>query len=248
MYANKYIAINVQFMNNNMEVIIYTLAVKDTNANHSSESIKKIVCDVLDGYGLKKEHILAIVTDNASNMISTIKKINQSVTKYQLNDSDEDTIDVSTSSASEDYDPEPDESYRNPDFSDEFYFSLDTTVIDSRIHHMQCAVHTLQSAICDALNGRYASKLIGIVRSIAIRARNLKIDAILKRSVKIGAIIDQSTRWGSTYLMIERIFQLKFILSDMANPDLRKSDAHWEQMENLKEILPYPFLVTKKLN
>ena len=70
-----YIAINVQFMNNNMEVIIYTLAVKDTNANHSSESIKKIVCYVLDGYGLKKEQILAIVTDNASNMISTIKKI-----------------------------------------------------------------------------------------------------------------------------------------------------------------------------
>ena len=69
-----YIAINVQFMNNNMEVIIYTLAAKDTNANHSSESIKKIVCDALDGYGLKKEQILAIVTDKASNIISTIKK------------------------------------------------------------------------------------------------------------------------------------------------------------------------------
>ena len=48
----------VQFMNNNVEVIIYTLAVKDTNANHSSESIKKIVCDVLDRYDLKKEQIL----------------------------------------------------------------------------------------------------------------------------------------------------------------------------------------------
>ena len=69
-----YIAINVQFMNNNIEVIIYTLAVKETNVNHSSKSIKKIVCDVLDRYGLKKEQILAIVTDNASNMISTIKK------------------------------------------------------------------------------------------------------------------------------------------------------------------------------
>ena len=77
-----YIAINIQFMNNNMEAVIYTLAVKDTKANHSSESIKKIVCYVLDGYGLKKEQILAIVTDNASNMTSTIKKINQSVTKY----------------------------------------------------------------------------------------------------------------------------------------------------------------------
>ena len=89
-------------------------------------------------------------------MISTIKKINQSVTEYQLDDSDEDTIDVSTSSASEDYDPEPDESYRNPNFSDKLDFSLDTLVIDSRIHHMQCAVHTLQLAICDGLKGRHA--------------------------------------------------------------------------------------------
>ena len=93
-------------------------------------------------------------------MFSTIKKINQSVTEYQLDDSDEDTIDVSTSSASEDYDSEPDESYKNPDFSYKFYFSLDTTVIDSRIlvHHMRCAVHTLQLASCDGLKGRHASK------------------------------------------------------------------------------------------
>ena len=60
---------------------------------------------------------------------------------------------------------------------------------------MQCAIHTLQLAISDGLKGRHASKSIVIVRSIAIRARNLKIDAILKRRVKIGAIIDQSTRW-----------------------------------------------------
>ena len=60
---------------------------------------------------------------------------------------------------------------------------------------MRCAVHTLQLPICDVIKGRHASKLIGIVKSIAIRPRNLKIDAILKRRVNIGAIIDQSTRW-----------------------------------------------------
>ena len=52
---------------------------------------------------------------------------------------------------------------------------------------------------------------------------------------------------GSTYLIIQRIFQLKSILSDMANPDLTMSDARWEQVENFKEILFYPFLVRKKL-
>ena len=51
---------------------------------------------------------------------------------------------------------------------------------------MRCAVHTLQLGICDGLKGRHASKLIGIVRSIAIRGRNLKIDAIEKSKKSKG--------------------------------------------------------------
>ena len=112
---------------------------------------------------------------------------------------------------------------------------------------MQCAVHTLQFAICDVLKERHVSKLISIVRSIAICAGNLKIDVIFKRRAKIGAIIDQSTRWGRTYLMIESILQLKSILSDMAKPDLTISDADWEQVENLKEILSNPLFGNKIL-
>ena len=113
---------------------------------------------------------------------------------------------------------------------------------------MRCAVHTLQLAICDGLKGRHASKSIGIVKSIAICARNLKIHAILKRRVKIGAIIDQNTTWRCTYLMIERILHLNSFLSDMVNLDFTMSDAHWEQMKNFKEILSYRFLVTKNYN
>ena len=40
----------------------------------------------------------------------------KSLKNTELDNSDEDTIDVSTSSESEDYDFEPDESYRNTDF------------------------------------------------------------------------------------------------------------------------------------
>ena len=66
-----YFAINIQFINDDMETIIKTLAVLDTKNEHSSESIKQIVLGVLDSYGIQNWQILTIVTDNASNMISS---------------------------------------------------------------------------------------------------------------------------------------------------------------------------------
>ena len=239
-----YFAINIQFMNDNMETIIRTLAVKDTEAKHSSEYIKEIVCKVLDTYNLHKDQILAIVTDNASNMISTIEKLNQDKAEPEEGDA-EDDFDFSRASTSGESELAGSEG--NPDTSDEFNLSVDMTVIDAKICHMRCAVHTLQLAICDGLKGRHAANLIGMVRNIATRARNPKIDAILKRRAKKGAIIDQVTRWGSTYLMIERILELKSILSDMANHDLTMSNVQWDQVKSLKELLYYPYIVTKKL-
>ncbi|KAG8235375.1 hypothetical protein J437_LFUL012586 [Ladona fulva] len=40
-----------------------------------------------------------------------------------------------------------------------------------------------------------------------------------------GAIIDQATRWGSTYLMIQRLLELKSFLVDMANPQVTLNEA-----------------------
>ncbi|XP_073409851.1 uncharacterized protein [Dendrobates tinctorius] len=108
------------------------------------------------------------------------------------------------------------------------------------IHYMRCVVHTLQLAIRDSLQEGHAGNLIGKVRKLAIAARTPKIDSILKRRAGKGAIVDQATRWGSTYLMIERLLELKPFLTDMANPQ-------WTQVAELKELLNHPFTVTKKL-
>ena len=72
---------------------------------------------------------------------------------------------------------------------DDFCCSMDSISIDLKMHHMRCAAHTLQLALCDGLKGRHASNLISRVRNIATRARTPKIDAILKRERKRGQLL-----------------------------------------------------------
>ena len=71
-----YFAINVRYVDD-WRNITNTLAVKDTEAQHSSNFLKQLVNNVLKDYGIQKKHVLCIVTDNASNMLSMVKKINE---------------------------------------------------------------------------------------------------------------------------------------------------------------------------
>ena len=47
--------------------------------------------------------------------------------------------------------------------------------------------------------------------------------------------------------MIQRLFELKPFLVDMANPQLMLHESQWKQVKELEELLQHPFAVTKKL-
>lgn len=170
---------------NNLNVVTRTLAVKDTKARHTSTYLSELVMNVLKDFNINREQVLLIVTDNASNMISTIEKIN-------LHDEDRE------------YEENDDDIYNEIEVEilDDF---VEAAVQHSTIHHMRCAVHTLQLAIRDGLRQPHASTLVGRVRNIAVAAKTPKLDAILKRCAGKGAVLEQATRWGSTYMMIQRI-------------------------------------------
>ena len=61
-----YHAISVQFINYKNMLDIKTLAVRDTHAQHSSEFLRHTLETALK-FDLKKQQVLAIVTDNASD-------------------------------------------------------------------------------------------------------------------------------------------------------------------------------------
>ena len=206
---------------------IFTLAVRDTENQHSSDFIQRLVEDVLKDFEISKQQVLAVVTDNASNMILAVQKLSEDSINIVAENEDElkgiSTLEEETS----------------------LVFRYDSEF--KMLTHMRCAAHTLQLAIRDGLKVRHVASLISKIRQVVIAARSPKIDAILRRKTNKGAILDQATRWGSTYLMLERLLELKPALIDIVHPDVSLSDAQWNEVKQLEGLLRHPFLTIKKL-
>ena len=100
----------------------------------------------------------------------------------------------------------------------------------------------------DSFSEKHVDRLVSKVGHVAITARAPKIDAILKWKLKKDAIIDQAARWGSTYLMIQRLLELKNTLLDLSHPDLTLTYYYpWNEVKPLQELIRHPFLTTKQM-
>ena len=76
-------------------------------------------------------------------------------------------------------------------------------------YHMRCAEHTLQLGIHDVLKKRRAEKFLTKLLKLAQRLRSPHTDGILERRANKGMLIDMPTRWGSTFLMLQKLTDLK---------------------------------------
>ena len=68
-----YFAIYARFTNDNNKMVTKTWAIEDTHANHISKYLSKFVETVLQDFEINKQQVLCIVTDNAANMLTTVK-------------------------------------------------------------------------------------------------------------------------------------------------------------------------------
>ena len=192
----------------------------------------------LQGYELKKEQALSVVTHNASNMISTTKLMNKTTeSDRQLEEHtgfrETDIFEMEEHNIETEEQTEVASDEQQHDSLDDL---VETMSIRFRIYHMRCAVHTLQLAIRYGLQEGHAAALIEKFRKLATAARTPKVDTILKRRTGKG-----------TYLMIQRLVELKPFLVDMANPQLMLHESQWKKVKELEELLQHPFAVTKKL-
>jgi hypothetical protein len=115
---------------------------------------------------------------------------------------------------------------------------------------MRCAAHTLQLAVLDGIKNSRAEAVIARIRNVVKEGRTPKINDIIKKRAKKSLVIDMDTRWGSMYLMIECLVELREVIQEMAdcgNSDLMMTDAQWQQAVDLKNLLKKAFEVTKRL-
>ena len=133
-----YFAINARFVDDDGTNLTRTLAVKDTKAQHDSTYLKHVI-GVLEEYHIQKQQIVSIVTDNASNMIKTIEKLNE--------DEDSNPMEKIESDVAEQ------ENERRDATLDDVTEEASKLCV---IRHMHCAVHTLQLAIRDGLKDTHS--------------------------------------------------------------------------------------------
>lgn len=211
-----FLGISAQYFNTDEGLTTKTLALIDTEANHTGENMKNLLLSTLRQYGINKQQILACVVDNAANMTKTVEFLNEH--QYE----------------------EQDESERHEGIeTDEEIINIDHT-----IYHMRCAEHTFQLGIRDALKKGRPEKFLSKVRKIAQFLRSPHTDIVLKRRAGKGMLIDMATRWGSTYLMLERLLELKCVVQDLGSQESHLSEKEWMEISEMVETLKCPHAAT----
>jgi len=123
-------------------------------------------------------------------------------------------------------------------------------VIPPSIEHMRCAAHTLQLAVFDGIKNSRAEGIIGRIRNVVKEGRTPKISEIIRKRTKKILLLDMDTRWGSTFMMVDRLIELKAAVQEIAdcgNRTLLMTVPQWEQAEELRNLLLKAYEVTKKL-
>ena len=72
-----FLGISVQYYDKEHGLTVKTLALVDTEANHTSSHLKEILLDTLKQFNISKQQVLACVVDNASNMTRTVQLLNE---------------------------------------------------------------------------------------------------------------------------------------------------------------------------
>lgn len=234
-HTRNYMGINVQYFHEG-SIRIKTLALRDTAGGHDSESIKNIIAEVVEEYDL---HVLAIVVDNASAMTKAVRLLNEGEDEDGEGGDDGEGDDVAEIDEEEDGDED-----------EELAMFAGIADVDLKtIHHMRCAIHTLQLAVRDGLKNSRVTTFLEKVRTIIKKLRAPNLLAVIRKRGGLLPILDVVTRWGSTYAMLRRLQRMKEVVQDLAavNRELQLSDADWKRIDMLANVLRAPYDATIRL-
>ena len=211
---------------------VVTLAVRILPHPHTAEYIRSTLDEVLSEWCIPLTKLKAVITDNGSNMVKAFRNI-ASITDDSDNEEEELEEEEVTG---EDVDFVQRELDHETTF--EFYCK-----------RLGCFSHTLQLVLLKFNDGcsfkPLLKKVHGLVSKVnkSSRATEALISLCHKKLVR-----DCPTRWSSSYLMLERLLQVKnsltAVLDDLGWDNLAHSE--WKLVEGICKLLK-PFAVYTSL-
>ena len=219
-----FLGFNVQYYDKNEDKsVVKMLACANTEKKHTSRQVCNLFTATMQQFRASKKNVLCLVVDNVSNMTKTMKGLNEDDPEAESGTSHEEAADES-----KDYDG-----------------IEDNCAMRVNIHHLRCAVHTLQFAIKDGLKLPNCNKLLTKTRHIITKLRFTNILSVVEKR----PILDMTTRWASTYLMIKSLLELREPIEELGllSPELHISLAMWLSLEDIRSVLEMPYSVTVNL-
>ena len=204
-----------------------TLAVRRLTTSHTASNIRSLLDDILVEWDILPNKISAVITDNGSNMIAAFKADIDHFVAGNEDEEDEEMADSCTQDETEDY----------------LDREIDHDVEFSSLNRVACFSHTLQLVVHkfdDVDRFKEVTKHTkALVRKVntSTKATERLIALAGKKLIK-----DCPTRWSSTFLLINRLLEvrekLKVVLDEQGWDDLAASE--WRMLKNIS-ILLHPF-------
>ncbi|KAL0967883.1 hypothetical protein UPYG_G00259050 [Umbra pygmaea] len=194
------------------------LSLKQMAHPHTAHAIATLVEECTTEWGIPKEKVLTIITDNGSNMVAAFRR-----------NSEEDN----ESSFEEDSPQDSDEEAEDLDVDEsiERYGTWERT---------PCVVHTLQLVVNMIQKEPAIKKLLDKLRHLVRLFRKSSV-AIERLLGKCGLTLtsDCPTRWSSTYSMLSHALEVKDHVASVAESmnwdSLQPSE--WQKLAILKDLL-----------
>ncbi|KAL1276844.1 hypothetical protein QQF64_036467 [Cirrhinus molitorella] len=179
---------------------------------HTANSIITLVEECTEEWGIPKEKIIMIITDNGSNMVSAFR-VEEEDTSSDENDSKD---------------------------SDEEEEADERSVYMEPWRGPQCVVHTLQLVVNMVKKEQAIKRLLDKIRHLVRQFRKSSV-AIERLLEQCGLILikDCETRWSSSFLMLSRLLEVKDHVTSVA--DTMGWDcllpSEWQKVAILKDLL-----------
>ena len=172
----------------------------------------------LSHWEIPKEKVLQIMSDNGANMVKAVNLLRERATAEEDEVADdEEAVDGCDDTGDE-----------NP-----------LLVTELPYRRLGCLAHSLQLVIKEVYKGPYSgiiAKTRGLVGRIS--KSSVAMEKVISKCGK-GVISDNSTRWNSTYMMSQRLLEVKVplneVLTELNIDSLLTSE--WAQLEQLVSLL-----------
>ena len=229
-----------------------TLAVRRMPSPHTGDAILEVVSNVLAEWDIMSNKVGKIITDNGSNMIKAFKNV-QATLIQESGESDDEFMDSDSVDGNRSCNNVEDESDEDLilteetsiaavqselcDFEDQ---EMEHEVSFSQYDRLSCFAHTLQLVVSHFDKSKTMYSAIKRAKKLVSKV-NMSTKATEKLISLAGKKLmgDCPTRWSSTFLLVERLLEVRTELSQVLNElewnNLQISD--WKQLEYISLLL-----------